>query len=420
MCPLRNDIVARLGINFSEKLQSCKLISDKKLGDNTGIEHNTEECLNLIIVSLKLVFNYNKEVKLRDNKAATLSLSSSDIHQMLSVIASLFIPLLTSCAYQVQARADPWLLSTTTLPSGPDSKFLATLGNGQLGVSPGARTGGAVRPSIFINCVYNGKSWNSHRARIPNWSNYYLGFSPNSQHMTGYTLNMYQGIFESFYLFQSIDVKHQVFVHRDARLSGTIVNLITAGMPYFEDDENLEIRISIDSGGPSDDLTDNGYSELKIQDNNSLGIKKMFYQCEETLDLEYPHYEDTRTPVCFAWTVGKTMHISPNDVSPQEQVLLTLVSDSRDGLLTQLDTAMSFSIPELVELHTLAWANLWDSGRLEVTGEAELERVVLASQYYLLSSLPSPESETEFCGLSPGSLAYGDLGKDYQVTAFLS
>ena len=348
-------------------------------------------------------------------------LCSSDIHPMLSMIPSLFIPLVTSAAYQVQARADPWLLSTTTLPSGPDSKLLATLGNGQLAVSPGARTGGEVRPSIFVNCVYNGKSWNSHRARIPNWSNYYLGFSPNLQRITGYTLNMYQGIFESLYLFQSVDVKHQVFVHRDARLSGTIVNLITAGKPYFQDDETLEIVISIDTGGPSDDLTDNGYSEIEIQDNNSLGIKKMFYQCEETLDLEYPQYEDTRTPVCFAWTVGETMTISPNDVSPQEQVLLTLVSDSKDGLLAQLDTAMSFSITELVELHTLAWADLWDSGRLEVTGEAELERVVLASQYYLLSSLPSPESEAEFCGLSPGSLAYGDLGKDYQVTThFLS
>ena len=65
---------------------------------------------------------------------------------------------------------------------------------------------------------------------------------------------------------------------------------------------------------------------------------------------------------------------------------------------------------------TGAWADLWESGRLEVTGDAELERVVLASQYYLLSSLPSPGSEAEFCGLSPGSLAYGDLGKDYQVT----
>ena len=350
-------------------------------------------------------------------------LCSLDIQQMLSVIPALFIPLVTSGAYQEdQVRSDPWLLFTDILPSGPDSKFLATLGNGQLAVTPGARTGGSVRPSIFVNCLYNGATWTSHRARIPNWSNYQLQFHPSTQSMTGYTLNMYQGIFESLhalYLFDkpfTIDVRHQVFVHRDARLSGTIVNLITAGTPYFEEDENLEIETLIDTGGPSDDITDNGYNEIELDENNSLGIKKMFYQCEQTTELEYPRYEDTKTPVCFAWTVSETMVISPNDILPQEQVLLTIVSDSKDGLLAQLDTALSLSITELVELHTEAWADLWDSGRLEVTGDAELERVVLASQYYLLSSLPSPGSEAEFCGLSPGSLAYGDLGQDYQVT----
>lgn len=340
---------------------------------------------------------------------------------MLSAIPWQFISLVISCAYQVQAQSDPWLLFTTNLPSGPDSKFLATLGNGQLAVTPMARTGGSVRPSIFVNCLYNGETWTSHRARIPNWSNYQLQFLSNTRisYKSGYTLNMFQGIFESLYLFDNpfaIDVKHQVFVHRDARLSGTIVNLITAGMPYFEADENLEIVTSIDTGGPSDDITDKEYNEIELEENNSLGIKHMYYQCEETIELEYPQYEDSRTPVCFAWTVAETMVISPNDVLPQEQVLLTIVSDSRDGLLAQLNTAMSLSITELVELHTRAWAELWDSGRLEVTGEAELERVVLASQYYLLSSLPSPGSEAEFCGLSPGSLAYGDLGKDYQVT----
>ena len=56
-------------------------------------------------------------------------------------------------------------------------------------------------------------------------------------------------------------------------------------------------------------------------------------------------------------------------------------------------------------------------GVVEVTGDLELARVVLASQYYLLSSLPSQHSARPlppFCGLSPGSLAYGLLGQDYQ------
>ena len=43
-----------------------------------------------------------------------------------------------------------------------------------------------------------------------------------------------------------------------------------------------------------------------------------------------------------------------------------------------------------------------------------LARVVLASQFYLLASLPSSDAR-DFCGLSPGSLAYGAKGRDYQV-----
>ena len=339
---------------------------------------------------------------------------------MLLSTLPLFVQISKTSEWQVQGQADPWLLFTDTLPSGRDSKLLATLGNGQLAVTPGARTDGdsSIRPSIYVNCLYNGATWNSHRARIPNWSNYHLDFSPVTRYSTGYTLNMYQGIFESLYLFDSpyaIDVKHKVFVHRDANLSGTIVNLLTASQPHFEENKNMEIMSLIDNGGPSNDITNNGYNEIELEENNALGIKKMLYQCEHTTELEYPQYEDTPTPVCFAWTVSETMTVSPNDVLPQEQILLTIVSDSLEGILVQLDTAMGLSITELVELHTRAWADLWDSGRLEVAGDPELERVVLASQYYLLSSLPNPGSVAEFCGLSPGSLAYGDLGRDYQV-----
>ena len=66
------------------------------------------------------------------------------------------------------------------------------------------------------------------------------------------------------------------------------------------------------------------------------------------------------------------------------------------------------------------------SGRITTEGDLELTRTVLSSQYYLLSSLPfpelsaRPESLGDYCGLSPGSLAYGGLAKDYQVVSLLS
>merc|ERR1719312_806259 len=75
----------------------------------------------------------------------------------------------------VLGEESPWLLSTTELPSDfSNPKFMPTLGNGQLAVTPYLGLDPEVPPSITANCLYNGDSWNSHRARIPNYSNYKL------------------------------------------------------------------------------------------------------------------------------------------------------------------------------------------------------------------------------------------------------
>ena len=65
------------------------------------------------------------------------------------------------------AKPSPWLLTSPKLPvdySNP--KFMPTLGNGQLAVTPYLNLNPDVPPSIFVNCLYNGDSWNSHRARL--------------------------------------------------------------------------------------------------------------------------------------------------------------------------------------------------------------------------------------------------------------
>ena len=59
----------------------------------------------------------------------------------------------------------PWILSSSTLPP---SRTMPSLGNGQLAFVPFSDT-------ITVNCLYNGDSWNSHRARVPNYANYVLG-----------------------------------------------------------------------------------------------------------------------------------------------------------------------------------------------------------------------------------------------------
>ena len=65
----------------------------------------------------------------------------------------------------ISTTDSPWILSSSTLPP---SKTMPSLGNGQLAFVPFSDT-------ITVNCLYNGDSWNSHRARVPNYANYVLG-----------------------------------------------------------------------------------------------------------------------------------------------------------------------------------------------------------------------------------------------------
>ena len=83
----------------------------------------------------------------------------------------------------------------------------------------------------------------------------------------------------------------------------------------------------------------------------------------------------------------------------------------------------SHSLADLLKSHTEGWNSLWEDGVVIVEGEDEhLERSVLAAQYYLFLSLPFPELASrplpEYCGLSPGGLANGLLGQDYQGHSF--
>ena len=57
-----------------------------------------------------------------------------------------------------------WVLTSSTLPP---ARTMPSLGNGQLAFVP-------LSDTITVNCLYNGDTWNSHRARLPNYANYGL------------------------------------------------------------------------------------------------------------------------------------------------------------------------------------------------------------------------------------------------------
>ena len=77
----------------------------------------------------------------------------------------IILPLFVAFTNGISTSDDSmWVLTSSTLPP---ARTMPSLGNGQLAFVP-------LSDTITVNCLYNGDSWNSHRARVPNYANYDL------------------------------------------------------------------------------------------------------------------------------------------------------------------------------------------------------------------------------------------------------
>ena len=78
----------------------------------------------------------------------------------------------------------------------------------------------------------------------------------------------------------------------------------------------------------------------------------------------------------------------------------------------------------LFQLHRATWRNISDMGRVEVSGDLNVAKLVNLAQFYLLSNFPplypyqNIPYQDSFYGVGRTSLARGDLGKDYQGHIF--
>ena len=140
----------------------------------------------------------------------------------------------------------PWILTSSSLPS--ETKYFATLGNGQLAMTPFLQHDSS--PSINVNCLYNGDSWTSHRARLPNMANY-QPILPDADYQQEFSLDMRRGEFRASYRSDDWSVDHKVFILRNIELDGVIVNHFTA--EAFSD--NFLLDIILVPGPDSDDIT---------------------------------------------------------------------------------------------------------------------------------------------------------------------
>ncbi len=66
----------------------------------------------------------------------------------------------------------------------------------------------------------------------------------------------------------------------------------------------------------------------------------------------------------------------------------------------------------LLSNHTSSWLDLWERGRIDVSGDLQLSKAIYGSLYYLTSSIPLVnDANSPYIGLSPGGLPFGAKGE---------
>ncbi len=102
------------------------------------------------------------------------------------------------------------------------------------------------------------------------------------------------------------------------------------------------------------------------------------------------------------------------------------------GKVTFYSSLKKINFPKILEqaplstsmgIHSQLFSFL-SSGHIDVDNNLPLAKAIYGSMYYIMSSLP-PLNYTnkypfQFYGLSPGGLAHGALGADYEVTSLMS
>lgn len=104
------------------------------------------------------------------------------------------------------------------------------------------------------------------------------------------------------------------------------------------------------------------------------------------------------------------LYVTSIDISNDKAKLAYSQLANLDNLPTALDT-----------LHVQKWSDNWNDGSITVEGDLEVQKVLYASQFYVKSSLPAPDTDqnkNQFYGLSPGGLGKGAYAMDYQGHVF--
>lgn len=261
-----------------------------------------------------------------------------------------------------------------------------------------------------MNGLYNGPSGNSHRARIPNYSNYQIP-QCNSSNQCKYRMNLTNGVFENVYETLDYTITQQIYPHR--YYNRAIVNKIT--LRRLRSAQLISIRLDRIDGGNSVDLFNEKTDFINDRDFSTL---KSFYTTRVVEDIRY-QYEPTKVYVAYT---QKSILDLPANVNSVEVLNVVTIGHTEEEVVKELNDVLNST--SLLESHAREWENFWRKFEISVDGDEELvfnchskkikskififqNRVMHSSIFYLVSNLPSINANQQndrFYGLSPSGL----------------
>ncbi|XP_061174432.1 protein-glucosylgalactosylhydroxylysine glucosidase-like [Saccostrea echinata] len=281
-------------------------------------------------------------------------------------------------------------LSTESLPL--DDRLMPSIGNGQVAIVVKGE-------GVFMNGLYNGHNITSHRAKMPAAFIKDIGIKSNSHPKFNYSLDLAAATYIEEYKTMRFFIQMKMFAHRAVKqLLVTMVTVQNTGQA------TLSLGLNTTKIADTEDL------EVTSTTNHSIGIIS-----GRTKESEYD--------ITGLQNVTMIHTIIPEEITvePFEQIthlyLLSIDSDPEIAKNSFNKGVEMFFNQTLESSHVNAWANVWKTGRVDITGNKTLATLAYSSLYYILSSLPLKDSR-DFVGLSPGDLAHGSGNKDYMGHVF--
>ncbi|XP_067687127.1 protein-glucosylgalactosylhydroxylysine glucosidase-like [Haliotis asinina] len=332
--------------------------------------------------------------------------------------------------------ASTWMLEAESLPKKDGSeelnlRYMASVGNGHIATV-------VYSPTVYMNGLYNGPQGWSHRAAIHSQHDLTLSVAgeTNRNHALDipyflglcitqpkhYLLDPCLGMFVTTIETTSVVIKHRTYAHQ--HYTQLLVTEIVVDRKQDAEAAVVTVNLTRSEIGSTVDLVLDNITESEEVERCP---SRCFQTRGQTFTTESPRAQIsqvflywTRIPDVITLDAGtksnKWTYFTSMDANEQR------AKTAFQSAALRLFEASERNDPDiLLNSHLSAWADKWNQGRVDVSGNDVLSRLIHSSLYYILSSLPSTDPNQpneQFYGLSPGGLANGANGTDYQGHVF--